>query len=131
VHRLARAGRLRVSEPAAVDLVIAIGAGVVQALLGAPPERRDPDLSARAFEAVLHVILSDRPPAPEDRTITAAVALRAGIEGQQALTAAERVLLAEWLDRVISSEQRHQPTDKTPPDTRPAQGARLTVGTIT
>jgi AcrR family transcriptional regulator len=100
VHRLAAAGRLRVPEPQAVDLIQAAGVGTIQTLLATPPERRDPSLGNAMMEAVLGRILTDAPAeAPDGRTATA-VALRALAPQLEVLTDAERQLLVEWLDRI-------------------------------
>jgi AcrR family transcriptional regulator len=88
VHRVAEAGRLRVPERRAVELVHAAGTGTVLALLAVPPDDRDPGLADTMFEAVAHRILTDAPSPPD-----------AAVRALPGLTAAERALLAEWLDR--------------------------------
>ena len=124
--RAAEAGRLRASVPHAVRLIAAAGNGVTLALIAAPPAARDPRLSAAMREAVLAAITvapaaggaPDRaqngvPPngvAPNGvpgatpgpaRVAARAVALRAVLaEAPDALTAGERQLLGEWLDRL-------------------------------
>ncbi|WP_433301138.1 TetR/AcrR family transcriptional regulator [Actinoplanes sp. CA-030573] len=104
VHRLAAAGRLRVSEPRAVDLIQAAGIGTIQILLASPPERRDPALADAMMEAVLSRILTDAtadaPAGAADGPLAAAVALRASAPRLGALSDSERRLLVEWLDRV-------------------------------
>lgn len=118
VHRVALAGRLRVAEPLAVDLVHAAGVGVVQALLEVPADRRDPGLAEAMLGTLLTGILTrtlvDSPaesPVNEDAgepgdagdpVATAAVTLRAAAADLDALTPGERTLLVEWLDRVAS-----------------------------
>ncbi|MFG1641245.1 TetR/AcrR family transcriptional regulator [Amycolatopsis sp. NPDC049252] len=87
VHRLAATGRLRVTERRAVELVHAAGTGAVLTLLATPPDDRETGLADALYQAVLHAILADAP-APEVATPDLAK-----------LTAAERALLAEWLDR--------------------------------
>lgn len=106
VHRLAAAGRLRVGERRAVDLVQAGGIGVIQTLLATPPEQRDPGLADAMFEAVLGRLLTDAP----DHTGRGAggptatvVSLRAVAPGLDVLSPAERRLLVEWLDRAIDA----------------------------
>ena len=103
VHRLAEAGRLRVGEQRAVDLVHAAGTGVVLALLAVPADRRDPDLADVMLEAVLRQVLDDVPARPAGGPLAAAVAFRAVAPGLGELTDAERGLLREWLDRVIAA----------------------------
>lgn len=103
VARVAEAGRLRVSVERAARLVHATGMGVVLALIATPPEERDQDLSATARETVLSRILTgDAEPAGSDLP-ERAIALRAGLDGATALTEAERILLAEWLDRIADA----------------------------
>ncbi|MEI4278558.1 TetR/AcrR family transcriptional regulator [Klenkia terrae] len=103
VHRVALAGRLRVGERHAAELVHAAGTGAVLALLAVPPGDRDPALSTSMLDAILAQVLVD-PAAPADGGLRpAAVALRAGVDHLTALTGAERRLLAEWLDRVVAA----------------------------
>lgn len=101
VHRLAQTGRLVVSEQRAVSLIQAAGVGVTQTLLATPPDHRDPALADMLFEAVLRQILTDPVQDMPTGPVAAAVALRAMTSRLDMLTAAERQLLAEWLDRVI------------------------------
>jgi AcrR family transcriptional regulator len=107
IHRVALAGRLRVGEQRAVDLVQAAGIGVIQVLLASRPEARDLGLAAQMYEAVLQQILTDAPAAAgTDSGVrggvhAAAVALRAAVPDLPALSAGEQRLLAEWLDRVV------------------------------
>ena len=101
VHRVAVAGRLRVSEQRAVDLVHSIGTGVLLTLLAQPADRRDHGLADAGWEAVVAAIVTDPPAAPQAGPAAPAIALRAAVGELTALTPAERTLLAEWLDRVI------------------------------
>ena len=110
IHRVALAGRLRVSEQQAVDLVQAAGVGVIQTLLASPPEARDGGLSDLLYEAVLRQILTDDHAAAagpgeggRDDVRAAAVALRAAAGDLEVLSAGERRLLGEWLDRVVQA----------------------------
>ena len=97
VHRVAVAGRLRVSERRAVELVHSAGTGAVLTLLGQPPESRDLGLVDAMWDAVAAAVLTDAPARPGDES--AAVAFRAVAPDLPGLTAAERALLTEWLDR--------------------------------
>lgn len=99
VHRVAAAGRLRVTERRAVELVHAAGTGAVLTLLSIPPDDRDLDLADAMYEAVMRSILTDAPTLPADSTTAATVAFRAIAPELPTLTAAERALLSEWLDR--------------------------------
>lgn len=113
VHRLAAAGRLRVTEKRAVDLIQAGGVGTIQSLLATPAELRDPDLGEAMLDAVLGVILVDAPlaPAPAPTGPTApAVALRALAPQLDALTDPERLLLVEWLDRITGPSTGAHPS---------------------
>ncbi|WP_405089933.1 TetR/AcrR family transcriptional regulator [Micromonospora sp. NBC_01392] len=103
VHRVAAAGRLRVPEPHAVDLIHAAGVGTVQTLLATPPQRRDPALADAMIDAVLARILTDAPAAASDGPRATAVAMRALAPQLPMLSDAERHLLVEWLDRVARS----------------------------
>jgi AcrR family transcriptional regulator len=101
VHRLAAAGRLRVPEQRAVDLIQAAGIGSIQLLLSTPEDRRDLGVAAAMHEAVLAQILVDAAPPAADAVEVAAIALRAAAPDLSTLTDGERALLVEWLDRGI------------------------------
>jgi hypothetical protein len=103
VHRVAVTGQLRVSERRAVGLIQAAGIGAIQTLLATPPDQRDPGLAESMFQAVLRQILTDAPERPAGGPIAAAVAFRAIVPRLDLLSQAERQLLAEWLDRALSS----------------------------
>ena len=100
VRRIAEAGRLRVGEERAAQLIHAAGSGTTLTLLALPPERRDPALSELAREAVIAAITSDAPAHVAPGPVGAAAALRAVLPQTDALTGPERALLHEWLDRV-------------------------------
>jgi AcrR family transcriptional regulator len=103
VHRVAAAGRLRVSERRAVGLIQAAGIGAIQTLLSTPPDQRDPGLAESLFQAILGQILAEAPAIPGGGPIAAAVAFRAIAPRLDMLSEAERQLLADWLDRAIST----------------------------
>lgn len=103
VRRLAMAGRLKVTEAHAVDLVQAAGVGTIQHLLATPVDRRDPELGDAMLDAVLARILTAPSREAPDGPVSAAVALRAFAPQLDALTEPERALLAEWLDRITAS----------------------------
>jgi len=109
VHRIASAGRLRVSEERAVGLIEAGGTGVVQTLLSTPPDQRDTGLAQDMYEAVLRQILTDGPERLAGGSAATAVALRAVVHRLQVLSHGERQLLAEWLDRVVDDLSRPRP----------------------
>jgi len=110
IHRVAAAGRLRVSEQRAASLLQAAAIGAIQTLLAAPPEDRDSGLAESMCDAVLGQIITGPPaPAPADGdTIATAVTLRAMAPRLDALTQAERQMLGEWLDRVIDHDAKHR-----------------------
>ncbi|MEQ0559555.1 TetR/AcrR family transcriptional regulator [Amycolatopsis sp. NEAU-NG30] len=103
VSRVAEAGRLRVSVDRAARLVHATGMGVVLALIATPEAERDLELSATARETVLARILTETAEPPGSSLPERAIALRAGLGEASVLTDAERVLLAEWLDRIADA----------------------------
>ncbi|WP_407571806.1 TetR/AcrR family transcriptional regulator [Deinococcus altitudinis] len=101
INALALAGRLRVSENRAADLMRASGRGAVLTLLEMPEDQRDLGLSELAREAVIAAIVTDRPTLRTTGTVEAAVALRALLPDTLILTEGEQVLLKEWLDRLV------------------------------
>ena len=105
VHRVAEAGRLRVTERRAVELISAAGTGVVFTLIDQPEDERDGGLAGTAWESVCAAILVDEntDPVTAGSPAAAAVTLRAGLPGVTALSATERALLGDWLDRIASS----------------------------
>lgn len=104
VRRVARAGRLRTAEDRAVELIHAAGTGAVLAILARPPAERDRGIADDMLAAVLGQILTvdvDAPPGETSHLVERAVALRAHAEDAHPLSPGERVLLAEWLDRIV------------------------------
>jgi AcrR family transcriptional regulator len=100
IHRIAEAGRLRVDEERAAQLVHAVGGGTALALIATPEDRRDLTVSDLAREAVIAAIITDAPALVVPGPAGAAVALRAVLPQTSALSANERSLLKEWLDRI-------------------------------
>ncbi|WP_327140713.1 TetR/AcrR family transcriptional regulator [Nocardia sp. NBC_01327] len=109
VHRVAAIGRLRVPERRAVELIRAAGTGTVLALLSVPEQDRDLDLADAMFDAVMRSILTDAPALAEDSPTAAAVAFRTVVPELPMLTATERALMSEWLDRATASQQSGRP----------------------
>jgi AcrR family transcriptional regulator len=103
VHRVAAAGRLRVTERRAVELIHAAGTGVVLTLIDQAAGERDDTLADTAWESVCATILVDQRAAAITGPAAAAVTLRAALPDLTALTAAERALLGDWLDRIAES----------------------------
>jgi AcrR family transcriptional regulator len=98
IRRIARAGRLKVSEQRAADLVQAVGEGTVLRLLARP----DPGLADAAFDAVVAAIATDAPAVGSDGPAAAATALKARLADTDTLSDGERNLLTEWLDRIAN-----------------------------
>lgn len=103
VRRVAVAGRLRVSEARAAELLHAAGCGTVLSLLVRPEGQRDPGLSGAAREAVIAAITTEAPVLDRASPAAAAVALRAVLPDDTTLSRGERQLLAEWLDRLVGA----------------------------
>ncbi len=103
IRAVARAGRLAVSEARALGLVRAACAGTVLSLLGEEEARRDSGLSEAAREAVVAAITGEVAVGADRGPRGAAAALRASLAETAALTAGERLLLAELLDRVADA----------------------------
>ena len=106
IGRIASAGRLTVAEDRAMRLVQSVGSGVTLTLIGQPAAQRDLELSTIAREALLAAIVTDVPPRAEPGPVPAAVALRSGLLHASVLTAPERALMSEWLDRIIASHAK-------------------------
>jgi AcrR family transcriptional regulator len=107
IRRIAAIGRLRVSEQRAADLSQAAAVGAIQTLLATPPDDRDPHLADAMLDAVLSQILTEPAEAqhPDQPVLTATVAFRAVAPELKALSAAERQLVIEWLDRAIADHR--------------------------
>lgn len=103
IHAVA-AGRLRVSEAHAAQLVRATGTGVTLALIALPEERRDLTLSVLAGEAVIAAITTTAPTQVLPGACAAAIALRALLGETTALTASELGLPRDWLDRIAAAD---------------------------
>jgi len=105
IRRIAEAGRLRIDEARAVQLVHAVGGGTTLALIAAPEDDRDVTVSRLAREAVIAAITTDAPATEVPGPAGAALALRALLPQTGVLTAGERGLLAELLDRIADDTQ--------------------------
>ena len=99
VRRVAKAGRLRVAEHRAVELIRSAGTGVVFTLIDQPRETRDASLADLAWAAVAAVILTEAAPTVSSAA-AAAVTISASLSELQGFTESERALLGEWLDRI-------------------------------
>lgn len=118
IHRAAEAGMLGVSEPDALELFTAASCGTALTLIAMPDQHNGHALSHRAREAVLQSILSGAGPTVGSAAVTAAVQLRASLDGVAVLTSSERRLLGDWLDRIashhIAGEHCHSGLHRTP-----------------
>ncbi|WP_431908162.1 TetR/AcrR family transcriptional regulator [Micromonospora carbonacea] len=103
VARMASAGLLVVSERRAVDMIHATGSGTVLALLAQSSDVRDHGLADAVFGAVLAAISDLRPAGgdPRQDTLAALVRIGAVVGDLTPLTAQERGLLTEWIERCI------------------------------
>jgi AcrR family transcriptional regulator len=104
IRRVAEAGRLRLSEERAANLVHAAGRGTTLMLIAQPVDRRDLALSTIARDAAIAAITTGSvPDTPADGPVPHAVALRAVLPRTTALSERERGLLGEWLDRIVAA----------------------------
>jgi hypothetical protein len=94
-----------VTERRAVDLIHAAGTGVVFTLIDQAGDERDDTLADMAWESVCATILTDANTAAITGPTAAAVTLHAALPDLTALTAAARVLLGDWLDRIAESQR--------------------------
>ncbi|WP_225826636.1 TetR/AcrR family transcriptional regulator [Streptomyces naphthomycinicus] len=104
VRRIAEAGRLRIDEARATQLIHAVGGGTTLALIATPEDRRDLTVSRLAREAVITAITTDAPAPTPPGPAGAALALRALLPGTGVLTPGEHGLLTELLDRIARAE---------------------------
>ncbi|RYG67336.1 TetR/AcrR family transcriptional regulator [bacterium] len=102
IRSIAAAGRLRVSEERAADMVHASGCGTVLTLLAMAEESRDLGLSETAREAVITAITTDAAVAKKPGPGAAAIALRALLPEATVLSDGERQLMGEWLERLVA-----------------------------
>ncbi|MEY2847417.1 MAG: hypothetical protein RI885_82 [Actinomycetota bacterium] len=109
VRPIAASGRLGVGVDLAVSMITSAGSGAVLTLIGQPEDQRDPRMSQLARENMLRSITTDDDTAghpvasvpSHGGPVAAAVALLELLPHTAALTAAEQVLLGEWLERII------------------------------
>lgn len=112
VKRIAEAGRLRVSEERAVHLIHSAGCGMTFTLISLPEDERDPALSVMAREATVAAVTTGRPGTAGTSPTSIAVALAAVAPQLSVLTAAERALLTEWMDRVAQAPASEPTTSR-------------------
>src|ERR1700722_18428135 len=103
VARIGDHGLLRMSVNRAVKLVHATAVGYVLDQIRASPEERDRELSVIMRENTMAAIAADGSLRPPQSDLSGrAVALREALPDNMngALTPAEKVMMAEWLDRL-------------------------------
>jgi AcrR family transcriptional regulator len=114
VERIAAAGRLTVTVETAAAMIHSAGSGLTLHLIGVDPDERDPELPGRLREAVLGAVTGDAPPAAPGYT-QHATALKAALDQtDDLLTAGERALLGELLDRLGGSRGGRRPSSAAP-----------------
>jgi AcrR family transcriptional regulator len=107
IRRIAQAGRLTTSEARALAAVQSAATGTVLTLSRMPDGARDAGLSSFARDMVITAIAraADGPPTSHARRPQAAAAeLRTALDGLSTLSAGERHLLGELLDRIATTE---------------------------
>jgi AcrR family transcriptional regulator len=100
IHRLAAGGWLRHDERLTAALIHATARGAVLTWLSQSAPERDPALLTVLREAMIAAVTTAEPAVPDPGPAGAARALRATLPEQTILSAGERHLLDEWLDRL-------------------------------
>ncbi|MCH0564136.1 MULTISPECIES: TetR/AcrR family transcriptional regulator [unclassified Streptomyces] len=106
IRRLAVAGRLRVEEDLAAQIIHATARGAVLTWLSLPESERDPALLVALREAMIAAVTDQVPAVREEGPAGAARALRAALPDQDLLSHAERQLMVEWLGRLSTEPPR-------------------------
>jgi AcrR family transcriptional regulator len=96
------AGRLRVAESLAADIMQASAQGAVLAWLGQPEDQHDRAFVSAMREAMIAAVTTESPTLPEPGRASAARTLKANLPGQSCLTRSEHQLLIDWLDRLAA-----------------------------
>lgn len=109
VRRVAAAGRLRVGEDRAVEMIHASGAGTVLALLTSPPAERDPGLADAMLDAVLAAVTTQDAPRGTPGPLPLTVGFAAVVPDLPGLRTTERALLADWVARAVDALQQDAP----------------------
>lgn len=100
IARIAKAGRLRVSEKRASELVYAASSGAVLYLLNLPEDERDPSLADDMCEAVIAAVTTEASTKVYKNVKTSAIALNASLDDVESLSVGEKMLLKEVLERI-------------------------------
>lgn len=106
IRRVAAAGRLRVEESLAADILQATARGAVLTWLDQPGDRRDRAFIAAMREATISAVTTETAAVPEPGRAGAARTLKANLPGQTSLSPAEHRLLIDWLDRLAAEPSR-------------------------
>lgn len=102
IGRAAAAGRLRVGEQLAADIMQATARGTVLSWLDQPQDQHDPAFITAMREAMISAVTTESATLPEPGRASAARTLRANLPGQTCLSPAEHHLLTDWLDRLAA-----------------------------
>ncbi|MFI5957757.1 TetR/AcrR family transcriptional regulator [Cryptosporangium sp. NPDC051539] len=102
--RVAAAGRLRVPSATAASLSVAAGTGITLALIAAPAEERDLELSVKMRESVVASVIIDALPGTDPGLASLAVALDASLGAAVGedlpLRPTETALMRDWLHQL-------------------------------
>jgi AcrR family transcriptional regulator len=107
IRRIAQSGRLTTSEERALAAVQSAATGTVLTLYQLPASARDAGLSSFTRDMVITAIARTEDGPPQDdarRPQSAAAELRTALDGIAILSAGERHLLGELLDRIARAE---------------------------
>ena len=102
IQALAASGRLRMPEDRALELFHGTATGIILTLLRQTPADRDLSLSPIARDAAISMIVGQMVPGAGDGAPGAANALRTHLPTINGLSAGEKLLLSELLDRVAA-----------------------------
>lgn len=111
IRRVAEAGRLRLAENHATQLLQAGACGTALTLIGTEEQARDLEISYLARESLISTITTSPPTVVKPDLISAAVHVRSALRTTAALTEREISLLEEWIDRITdpaTAHKRHQ-----------------------
>jgi AcrR family transcriptional regulator len=104
IKNIALAGRLCVSEDRAIAMLQSVCIGTVFKLIGQPEKERDPGLSEATREALVAAITGEAIALAASGPSGAAAALRASLGLTSLLSAGERLMLEELLDRIADGD---------------------------
>lgn len=108
IRRAAAAGRRRIAESLAADIMQATTRGTVLTWLGQAEDHRDPAFVTAMREAMISAVTTESATVPEPGLVSAARTLKANLTDQACLSPADHHLLTDWLDR-LSGEAADKP----------------------